>query len=118
MKLNNWILYRQIKELKEEFGNRVTRAEELKLVRSLDLKLQMEDRVARRNALQVQLLRKKAEAQERIATVESTLRDGEVTMTTPRSLRRRKIIRRVHIGRCFLSSTTSVHATDPRGWQR
>eukprot|EP00981_Chlorochromonas_danica_P012742 scaffold5382_cov162-Ochromonas_danica.AAC.4 len=90
-------VYDEVAALKAESGFRMSRAEELKMLRSLELKYQMEDRVLKRNLLRQELMKKKEEAQGRVQYVENFLRDKEVIMTTPKSLRRRKIIRRAHI---------------------
>lgn len=75
----------------------LTRSEVLSLTRALELKLKLEDKVEARNALRKELIAKKKESIQRTLFIENTLRDGETHMTTPRSLVRRRIVRRMHI---------------------
>ena len=75
----------------------LTRSEVLSMTRALELKMRIEDKVNARNELRRDLIAKKKESMQRTLYIEETLRDGEVRTTTPRSLVRRRIVRRMHI---------------------
>jgi hypothetical protein len=75
----------------------MTRAEVLSMTRALEMKMKIEDTIAARNRLRKELVAKKKESMERTLHIEETLRDGEIRTTTPRSLVRRRIVRRMHI---------------------
>jgi len=57
----------------------------------------MEDKVRERNRQRDELNEKKLESLHRNAYIEDTLRNDEIRTTTPRSLRRRQIVRKMHI---------------------
>lgn len=93
---------KEIDEMRKQFAEAggkqsLSRAAILSLQRSMELKLVLEDKVEQRNKLQVELQAKKEQNQRRIVELENFIRDREVIMTTPRSLRRRKVVRRTHI---------------------
>ena len=75
----------------------LSRADVLSMTRTLELKMKIEDKVAARNILRKELLAKKQESTERTLFIEDTLRQSEIRITTPRSLVRRRIVRRMHI---------------------
>jgi hypothetical protein len=83
--------------LEKQQEKHLSRSEVLSMTRALELKMKIEDKVEARNALRKDLVAKKKESMERTLYIEETLRDGEVHMTTPRSLVRRRIVRRMHI---------------------
>lgn len=89
------IVEQQVEQARQE--RHLTRAEVLSLSRSMEMKLQMEDRVSKRNALREELLEKRREAKARTQFIEVSLRDHEMQTTTPRSQVRRRIVRRLHI---------------------
>ena len=78
-------------------GKNLTRSEVLSMTRAFELKMKIEDKVRARNELRKELIAKKKESQERTLYIEETLRDSEIRTTTPRSLVRRRIVRRMHI---------------------
>ena len=78
----------QIADLQRASGGKLSRGDILTMTRSLDLKLQLEDKVNKRNALQKELNKCKIENKERAIFVEEGLQKMEVHMTTPRSLMR------------------------------
>jgi hypothetical protein len=61
------------------------------------MKLQMEDRIVERNKVQEELIQRNKERHENIVETEEKLRCHECNMTTPRSLIRRRLARRLHI---------------------
>jgi hypothetical protein len=75
----------------------MTRAEVLSVTRALEMKMKIEDTIAARNRLRKELVAKKKESIDRTLYIEETLREGEIRTTTPRSLVRRRIVRRMHI---------------------
>lgn len=86
-----------IAEVRSELGPKFTRSAMLNMQRSLDLKFMLEEKIAKRNQLQVELQAKREEAVARMQYVEETLRQQEMAMTTPRSVYRRKVIRKTHM---------------------
>lgn len=84
--------------MKEQIAEKnLSRSEVLSMTRALELKMKLDDKVQARNALRKDLVAKKKESMERTLYIEDTLRDGEIRTTTPRSLVRRRIVRRMHI---------------------
>lgn len=77
-------------------GKYYSRSDILTMQRALDLKIKMEDKVTQRNILRKELLAKKQESIDRTIYVEDTIRKTEIRATTPRSLLRRRIVRRLH----------------------
>lgn len=75
----------------------LSRSDVLSMTRALELKMRIEDKVQARNELRKDLIAKKKESQERTIFIEETLRNSEIRTTTPRSLVRRRIVRRMHI---------------------
>jgi len=75
----------------------MSRSDVLSMTRALELKMRIEDKVRMRNELRKDLIAKKKESQERTIFIEETLRNSEIRTTTPRSLVRRRIVRRMHI---------------------
>ena len=61
------------------------------------MKLQVEDRIKKRNLMQEKLALRLEKQQRRRTFLEDYLRDQELAMTTPRSLVRRVVCRKVHI---------------------
>ncbi len=90
-------IQQQVEEARIALGRRLTRADVLNLTRSIEMKLIMNEKIEKRNALQIELQQKQRETQERNEYVEATLQEKEMLMTTPRSLNRRRIIRRTHM---------------------
>ena len=86
-----------IESKKSESEANLTRSEILSLTRTIDMKLQMEDRIAERNVIQAELLLRNLERQKNIEETEENLRCHECNMTTPRSLTRRRLVRRLHV---------------------
>ena len=82
---------------KKKQEHSLTRSDVLSMTRAMELKMKIEDKVAARNLLRKDLIAKKKESGERTLFIEETLRDGEIRTTTPRSLVRRRIVRRMHI---------------------
>lgn len=74
----------------------LSRADVLSLTRSLELRIKLQERVVKRNALQLELNIKKQETLNRIRDSEEFLREKESDMSSPKSLKRRKLCRRVH----------------------
>lgn len=83
--------------MKKEAPVKLSRAEVLSLTRALDLKLQIEEKVVKRDKLKKELDAKKKKFEQRTVFIDAFLRDKEAKMTTPRSLQRRKVIRRLHL---------------------
>ena len=86
-----------VDEMKASLGKRLSRADVLNITRSIEMKFLMNERIEKRNKLQIELAQVKKEKEERTEWMEHALQEREVQMTTPRSLNRRKIIRRVHM---------------------
>lgn len=86
-----------IEQMKRESSVKLSRAEVLSLTRALDSKFQIEDKVIKRDKLKKILDEKKKKFEERTIKIDAFLRDKEAKMTTPRSLLRRKVIRRLHL---------------------
>jgi hypothetical protein len=78
-------------------GRPLTRAGILSLTRSIEMKLVLEEKVAKRNVVQQELEEKKKQSQQRVLELDNYLREKEMAMTTPRSLNRRRLARRTHI---------------------
>jgi hypothetical protein len=89
------IVRKQIKEAKEASPTPLSRAEVLSLTRTFEMKYVMEKRVAKRNQMAKILAERKQATKDRIIQTEVRLRDSEETMSTPRSLARRTLMRRV-----------------------
>lgn len=87
----------KIEEMRNELGGKLSRADALVMARSLDMKLQLDEAIAKREGRQEELFAKRQKELRRIKFLEDTLRENEVQMTTPRSLLRRKLIRRMHV---------------------
>ena len=83
--------------MKKEGPVKLSRAEVLSLTRALDLKLQIEEKVVKRDKLKKELDEKKKKFEKRTIFIDAFLRDKEAKMTSPRSLQRRKVIRRLHL---------------------
>jgi hypothetical protein len=81
---------------KEKKGGVLTRSEMIALQRSMDMKLMIEDRIRFRNEVQEKLKRRQERAAQREQYIEDYLRNFEMNMATPRTSRRRTIIRNVH----------------------
>eukprot|EP00605_Chrysophyceae_sp_TOSAG23-4_P002678 GSChrysophyteH1.ASY1.ANO1.2954.1 assembled CDS len=77
---------------------RISRADILSMTKAIEMRLVMEGRIQERNVLQEELDRRKKENRERIVVTEERLRNMEVIMTTPRSMRRRGLMRKLHVG--------------------
>jgi hypothetical protein len=90
-------IQQHIDEIKESMGKRLTRADILNITRSIEMKLLMDEKIVQRNKLQKELQEKKEETEERNGFIEEVCEEKEVQMTTPRSLCRRKLIRRTHM---------------------
>jgi hypothetical protein len=86
----------KIKAENLEQGIRLSRADILALERTTMVKLIMEERIEKRNALRFELLARKRAVEQRSIDAESALREAETKMTTPRSIIRRRVMRRVH----------------------
>ena len=93
---------RQLVQLEKEAafakGMRLSRADILAMTRAIEMRLTMEDRILKRNAAKLILDQRKKENEDRIKNTEKTLREMEVAMTSPRSGRRRTLMRRLHCG--------------------
>ena len=78
-------------------GQQMTRSELLALQRTIDMKMKIEDRIAERNKIQEELLERQKSRQAKIDETEEILRSQEYQTTTPRSLVRRRLLRRMHV---------------------
>jgi len=67
------------------------------MTRALDLKIKINNKIELRNQLREELNIKKLETIKRNLYIEDTLRYHEIRTTTPKSLRRRNIVRKLHI---------------------
>ena len=85
-----------IVESKKSENQNLTRSEVLSLQRAIDMKLQMEYIIIERNLVQKELIQRNIERKQKIDETEEMLRCFECNMTTPRSLIRRRLLRRVH----------------------
>jgi hypothetical protein len=90
-------IQQQIDDMKASLGKRLTRADVLNITRSIEMKFMMNEKIEKRNALQEALSQLKRDKEDRQYSMEQTLLEREVQMTTPRSLNRRKVIRRIHM---------------------
>lgn len=75
----------------------LTRIELINLQRALTLKLTLYDKLKTREQVLQSLIARRELVKTRRETLEAMLRDIDSKMSTPRSLMRRKILRRVHI---------------------
>eukprot|EP01041_Mallomonas_annulata_P002379 gene2379-4623_t len=89
-------LERRMREIQENNPS-LSRSDVLQLRRAIDLQLDVQDRLDRRDALQSERLLRLKDVTERSEYVESTLSEMETGMTTPRSAKRRDVLRHVHI---------------------
>ena len=78
-------------------GKYFSRSEILTLTRTLDMKIKINNKIKLRNLLREELNSKKYETLQRNLYIEDTLRSQEIRTTTPKSLRRRQIVRKLHI---------------------
>ena len=83
--------------MRRESAVKLSRAEVLSLTRALDSKFQIEEKVIKRDKEKKILDKKKKKFEERTVLIDAFLRDKEAKMTTPRSLQRRRVIRRLHL---------------------
>ena len=83
--------------MKRESAVKLSRAEVLSVTRALDSKFQIEEKVIKRDKLKAELDAKKKKFEERTIFIDAFLREKEAKMTTPRSLQRRRVIRRLHL---------------------
>ena len=74
-----------------------SRSDILTLTRALDMKIKINNKIKLRNLLREELNSKKYETLQRNLNIEETLRSQEIRTTTPKSLRRRQIVRKLHI---------------------
>lgn len=96
-----------VDEIKANSKTPLSRADILSLERVTEIKLSMEERIQKRNALADELNRRRKAVGQRIITTESMLQGGEAKMTSPRSVLRRRLMRGLHIAMqrqtdCFL----------------
>ena len=85
-----------LEEAKLANPHKLTRSDVLCMQRAIDMKLKFEDKIKDRDVTQAELVRKKDQARKRIVATEDFLRDKESNMTTPRTLVRRRLCRKVH----------------------
>lgn len=74
----------------------MTRWEVLQLQRTLDMKISVLERLAKRDELQRERLAYVEETRAKASEIEEELKETEGPMTTPRSLSRRKVLRQLH----------------------
>ena len=86
----------QIDRIKSDASIMLSRAEILGLARAIDTQLEMKERMEKQHKLQLEVTRRRFQLNERELEQMEYLRDIESDVTSPRSLRRRKVIRKVH----------------------
>ena len=96
-----------VDEAKRGAKTPLSRADILSLERVTEVKLLMAERIRKRNDLAEELDRRRKAVGQRIVTTEALLQEGEAKMTSPRSVLRRRLMRRLHIAMqrqtdCFL----------------
>ena len=82
---------------KDGSGEQMSRSEMLALQRTIDMKMKIEDRIAERNKIQEELLERQRSREAKIVETEELLRSQEYQTTSPRSLVRRRLLRRMHL---------------------
>jgi len=86
-----------VQHIKETSPTKLSRADILSLERVTEVKLIMEERIAKRNALAFELLARKQAVAQRTIDSEAALQGDEAKMTSPRSVIRRRLCRRVNL---------------------
>lgn len=87
-----------VEKAKAETTKKFSRAEILSMTRSFDMRLRMEEKVLLRDKVQNEMIARKNATIKRNNDAEEGLRYHEMVMTTPRSLERRRIIRKLAMG--------------------
>lgn len=86
-----------VNQIKETSPTRLSRADVLSLERVTEVKLIMEERIRKRNELAFELIARRKAVEQRAIDSEAYLQGPEAKMTTPRSIIRRRVCRRVHL---------------------
>ena len=75
---------------------RLSKSEQISMQRALAIKLDVENKMERRNEAQAKLMKRRKQVELRVKTIDDEVRKKEDLVTTPRSLIRRRLLREVH----------------------
>ena len=75
---------------------RMSKSEQISMQRAMAIKLDIENKMERRNAAQAKLFARRTLVQSRMLHIDTELRKKEDLVTTPRSMIRRRLLRDVH----------------------
>jgi hypothetical protein len=87
----------EVEKKRIESPTPLSRAEVLSITRALDLQFQMAERIETRNGIKLSLAKRRQDIANNALEAQNFLERSEIAMTSPRSLQRRKVIRKIHV---------------------